>query len=59
MIVARKGDKIRIKGDWTDMTDHLDDQVGEVVEVRSSDYVVRVNGELFAIWPYNIKEVVA
>jgi len=61
LCIARKvrvGDKVRIEGDYTDMTDHRHYQVGEVVTVREKDYVVKFDTEYLAVWPYRILEVI-
>jgi hypothetical protein len=57
------GDMVRITGDWTDDTDHLDGKIGEVVNVNRTDIEVKVKGEplTWLIWNHNaelINEVI-
>lgn len=57
------GDKVLIKGDYDDATDHLDGKIGKVVKVNSYDIEVSVKGEPFTwlIWNHNaelINEVI-
>ena len=53
------GDKVRITGDYTDATDHLDGKIGTVVRVRDNDIEVTVDDNKFPwlIWNCNAELV--
>lgn len=53
------GDKVRIHGDQSDYTDHLHGKIGEVLQVREKDCVVKVGKSPYpwAIWKYNLTHV--
>lgn len=55
----RVGDKVRIKGDKEDYTDHLDGMTGTVVGVNEDDCFVTVGNKPFPyiIWNYNMELV--
>lgn len=53
------GDKVRIHGDQSDFTDHLDGKTGVVLSVRERDCVVKVGNSPYpwSIWKYNLTHV--
>lgn len=61
----RVGDQVRVCGDPTDLTDHLDGKVGVVSGILDGtsdgtldEYFVRFDDDrIFRIWSYNIVEV--
>ena len=56
------GQKIRIRGDRNDYTDHLDGKVGTIIAVDEDDVVVIFDSEVslydWCIWKRNIIEIV-
>lgn len=59
MVKFNIGDIIRIKGDWSDDTTHLDGAIGEVIIANSADVEVRIEGNKYTwwIWNYNAELV--
>lgn len=55
----RLGDKVRIKGDPDDCTQHIDGQIGTVVGIFPTDIDVIVPGDPFSwsVWVYNAELV--
>lgn len=59
------GDRVRVRGDSNDLTEHLDGKVGVIVEMGDpefNDYLVRFGDhddycDYWRIWSYNIVEV--
>lgn len=57
------GDRVRVRGDCNDCTEHLDGKVGVVVEIGDPefrDYLVKFGDDYddyWRIWSYNIVEV--
>lgn len=55
----RVGDRVRITGDYSDFTNHIDGLIGEVTDVRKNDCIVTVVTEdgydtHWLIWNYNM-----
>lgn len=53
------GDKVRITGDGSDSTDHLDGEIGTIVAVGNNDCLVSVPYDdlCWWIWNYNMTPV--
>jgi hypothetical protein len=51
------GDRVRIKGDASDYTDHLDGMIGTIAYVCIDDCYVDVNNGRWIIWNYNMEVV--
>lgn len=56
------GMKVRIKGDKSDCTDHLDNEIGVIIEVHEDDCLVKVDAipSMFGgwgVWNYNMTPV--
>ena len=52
------GDRVRIRGEQSDFTDHLDGQIGIVIAPKENDCLVKVEGHKpLLIWNYNMELV--
>lgn len=58
MFKFKRGDKVRIRGEQSDFTDHLDGQIGTVIAVTPDECLVKVEGyKPYIIWNYNMELV--
>lgn len=48
------GDCVRIRGDYSDYTDHLDGCLGTIVRVNLDDCLVQVDNVGWLIWKENL-----
>lgn len=51
------GDKVRIMGDYSDLTDHLHGMIGTITAPGALDCLVDVDDGEWMIWNYNMKLV--
>lgn len=58
MVDFKAGDRVRIKGDLFDMTDHMDGEVVKVKRIRGNgDVVVRVGSCVNDVWIISAKNI--